>query len=371
MNSEELKALLIETAGELGFCAVGVATVAAPLRRDYYLRWIAEGRNGSMDWLARNNERRLEPENFLPQARSVVMLGFNYHQPPPALPYRIARYALGDDYHNFLFKALKKLCARMRDWGGEQRPCVDTAPVMEKPFAEQAGLGWQGRNTLLINRRHGAWLLLGTIFTTLEIAPDEPEHNRCGNCRRCADACPSGALDGNFHLDARRCLAYLTVEHDGEIPPEFRTAMGNRLFGCDVCAEACPYGQRTACAIQHQAPETLHAHLRPRTGAFPARLRDSFTWTEAEYAERFAGSPLKRLGLRRWLRNCCIVLGNAAGSNAGSNATAAGNETTDIDADIDALTALRERAAAAGDALLAEHATWALQRLAPHLSFSW
>jgi epoxyqueuosine reductase len=344
--SDDLKARLLGTAGELGFCAAGTASIAAPPRGDYFLRWLAEGRNASMEWLARNNDRRLAPENFLPGARSVVVLGFNYHQPPPVLPYRVARYALGADYHNFLLKRLKKLCARMREWGGEQRPCVDTAPVMEKPLAERAGLGWQGKNTLVTNRRHGPWLLLGAIFTTLEIPPDAPETNRCGACRRCAGACPTGALDGAYHMDARRCLAYLTVEHDGAIPPEFRAAMGDRLFGCDTCAEACPFGSGQWPVASGQCGD----ELRPRLEAFPQRLRDSFAWTDADYAARFAGSPLKRLGLRRWLRNCCVVLGNTGGDECAAN--------------LAALEALRERAAAAGDELLAEHAAWAVSKLA-------
>ncbi|MDR3228628.1 MAG: tRNA epoxyqueuosine(34) reductase QueG [Puniceicoccales bacterium] len=336
MTPDETKNALRVAAAAHGFQAFGVATVAAPLRREYYLRWIAGGQNAAMGWMERNNERRLRPENFLPQARSIVMLGLNSRQPPPALPYRVASYALGEDYHNFIFKRLKKLCALMRTWGGEQRPCVDTAPVMEKPIAEQAGLGWQGKNTLLVNREHGAWLLLGTIFTTLELPPDAPERNNCGLCSRCADACPTGALADPYRLDARRCLAYLTVEHTGDFPPEFREAAGNRLFGCDTCADVCPWNRRAADATEEK--------LRPRP--LPPDLRDSLAWTPQEYDARFAGTPLKRLGLARWLRNACVVLGN-----------------TGTALDLPALEKLAAASDPAAAPAIASHAAWAIAKI--------
>ncbi|MDR2862579.1 MAG: tRNA epoxyqueuosine(34) reductase QueG [Puniceicoccales bacterium] len=320
-------------AASLGFQAFGVAAVAPPLHGKYYLEWIAGERHGTMRWMERNNERRLAPDTFLPGVRSIVMLGMNCFQAYPDSAYKIARYALGSDYHNYLFKRLKKLCAVMRDLGGEQRPCVDTAPVLEKPAAVQAGLGWQGKSTLLVNREFGTWLLLGAIFTTLELEADVPERDNCGHCTRCLAACPTGAITGPYQLDARRCLAYLSIEHDGPIPVEFRGAMGDHLFGCDVCQDACPWSRRAQVSQEE----------KQRPLPLPERLRDTFAWTEAEYDLRFSGTPLKRLGLRRWWRNACVVLGNTGGMD-----------------DVPVL----ERLASGADALLAEHAAWALERIA-------
>ena len=330
-----LKTLLRERAGELGFQGFGVVPVATPLpRRDYYLDWLAAGRHGDMAWMERNNHLRLAPENLLPGARSIVMLGVNSFQPKPVnASYRVARYAFGSDYHNFIFKRLKKLCAFLREHGGEQRPCVDTAPVMEKLLAERAGLGWQGKNTLLVHRRHGPWLLLGAIFTTLDLPSDPRAKSFCGACSRCMDACPTGALTGPGQLNANRCIAYLTIEHNGPIPVEFRAAMKDRVFGCDACLEACPWNRAEDGAIADAA-------LLPHP--LPVRLRDTFAWTEGDYAACFAGTPIKRLGLRRWLRNACVVLGNTG--------------------DAEDLPVL-EKVAAGDDELLAEHAAWALARL--------
>lgn len=331
-NALPLKARLRAMAEELGFQAFGVVGIEAALRREYYLKWIAEGQHGSMGWMERNNDRRLHPPNFLPEARSILMVGMNYYQPYPSVGYKVARYALGEDYHNFLFKRLKKLCTAMRELGGEQRPCVDTAPVMEKPLASQAGLGWQGKSTILVHRRRGTWLLLGTIFTTLELEPDTPEPDRCRSCTRCIDACPTQAITGPYQLDARRCLAYLSIEHDGAIPEEFREAMGDRLFGCDECLNVCPWNRWAEASAEEK--------LKPRS--LPENLRDSFEWTEDYYNLRFGGTPLKRLRLPRWLRNACVVLGNVGTA-----------------ADLPAL----EKLAAEPDAMVAEHAAWAVRRI--------
>lgn len=331
-DNTDLKTELRALAAELGFDVFGVTGVTAPPRREYYRQWLAAGKNAGMDWMTRNNDKRLAPENFFAEARSIIVVGLNYFQPYPENNYTIARYALGADYHNFLFKKLKKLCAAMRERGGEQRPSVDTAPVMEKPLAALAGLGWQGKSTLLINRRHGAHLLLGTIFTTLALAPDAPEPDRCGTCRRCIDACPTGAITAPGELDARRCLAYLSIEHEGAIPPEFRELAGSRLFGCDDCADACPWNR--------SAQRTREAKLAVR--ALPGNLRDTFSWTPADFEKHFAGTPIKRLRLDRWLRNACVVTGNTG--------------------DVRDLPALK-KLAAGDNTLLAEHATWAIARI--------
>lgn len=299
MSSDPLKARIREAAGNLGFDAVGFAPVPAELRREYYLRWIGEGCHGSMTWMERNCDRRLHPVNILPEARSIVILGLNYHQAHPQAGYRVAQYALGGDYHDFLYKRLKSLCAVMRELGGEQKPYVDTGPVLEKPLAELAGLGWQGKSTILIHRPLGTWLFLGAVFTTLDLPPDAPARSLCGGCTRCLDACPTRAIVAPYRLDARRCLSYLTIEHDGPIPEEFHEAVGDRVYGCDTCLDVCPWNK--------WAVETREARLRARP--LPA-LTDTLRWTPERFAEHFAGSPIRRLKLHRWLRNALVVLGN-------------------------------------------------------------
>ncbi|MDR2512722.1 MAG: tRNA epoxyqueuosine(34) reductase QueG [Puniceicoccales bacterium] len=328
---EPSKARLRAMATELGFQAFGIAPVCLPLRREYFLRWLAGGYHGAMLWMERNNDRRLQPPHFLPGAQSILMLGLDSHQPAPRASYTIARYALGTDYHNFILKRLKKLCALMRELGGEQRPCVDTAPVMEKAIAAHAGIGWQGKSTLLINRKLGGWLLLGTIFTTLSLEPDEPERDNCGSCTRCIDTCPTGAITAPWQLDTRRCLSAINKQ-PGDIPEAFRPLMGKRIFGCDACIEACPWGNRPRTSTEEC--------LTPR--ALPQRLRDTLEWTEADFLNAFSGTAVKRLGLSNWLRNACIVLGN-----------------TGTDEDLPAL----QKHAAGRDAFVAHYAIWAMERI--------
>ena len=324
---------------------LGIADATAPLphpAHTHYTHWLASGCHAGMRWLENNNERRLHPPAFFPTARSILILGANYYQRPPGTGYTLARYALGPDYHNHLLKRLKKLCAAMRTLGGQQRPSVDTAPVMEKVLAAQTTAGWQGKNTLLINPVHGPWLLLGTIFTTLSLPPDPPHPNRCGPCTRCHDACPTQALVSPAHLDARRCLAYLTIEHHGPIPPELRPAMGTRMFGCDTCIEACPWGRR--------ATPTTDPGFTLR--AFPTPLRDTLAWTRETFDTQFSGTPFKRLGLARWQRNACVVLGNIG--------------------DASDLPALGQFNATTRDTepMLAEHAAWALARIRERPGFT-
>ncbi len=299
MSPDDLKSRLREEAAKLGFEAVGFAPVPAELRREYYLKWIAEGCHGSMDWMERNCDRRLHPVNILPEAKSIVVLGLNYYQQHPESAYRVAKYALGKDYHDFLYKRLKSLCAVMRELGGEQKPYVDTGPVLEKPLAELAGMGWQGKSTILIHRPLGTWLFLGVVFTTLDLPPDAPAKNLCGACTRCLDACPTKAITGPYRLDARRCISYLTIEHDGPIPEEFHHAIGDRVYGCDTCLDVCPWNKWAALTRE----ERLLARPLPA-------LRDTLAWTPEEFTAHFAGSPVKRLKLHRWLRNALVVLGN-------------------------------------------------------------
>ncbi len=320
----------------LGFHGFAVAAVPLELRSEYFRRWIAEGRHGTMSWMERNNDRRLHPERLLgegeAQARSIIVVALNYYQPEPERDCRIAKYALGDDYHNFMLKRLKKLCRMLReDYGGVQRPYVDTGPLLEKPIAEAAGLGWQGKSTILIEPKRGTWSFLGNIVTTLELPAGEPVKDRCGSCTRCIDVCPTRAITGPYQLDASKCISYLTIEHDGPIPLEYREAIGDRLFGCDECLDVCPWNR--------WAVPTEEARFRPRE--LPA-LREMLVWDEATFRERMRGSPMRRLRLDRLKRNVCVVLGNVGGTE-----------------DLAAL----ERLEAGGAPLLAEHAAWAVARI--------
>jgi len=292
----------------LGFDAFGVAALPdAEPRSERFLQWLACGAHGQMSWLERSNERRLFPKNILPGARSVICVGVNYfRQPPPTVGAgTLARYAAGRDYHRVLFKRQKQLCAFLRELGGENKPYVDTGPVLEKAFAERAGLGWQGKSSLLISERFGPWLMLGVIFTTLELPPDAPSINRCGSCRRCADACPTGALDGAGFLDARRCLAYLTIEHKGPLSDAQQDAMGGCLLGCDRCAQACPWGRH--CPSLPTLSDAL---------AEPVALPDMLAWDEARFRAHFAGTAALRPGWDGWQRNLLAVLGNIGEADA-------------------------------------------------------
>lgn len=318
----------------LGFHALGVTAVPVELRRDYYRQWIADGKHGTMTWMERNNDRRLHPDRLIPEAeaRSIIVLAFNYYQSEPARGYRIAKYALGDDYHNFMLRRLKRLCRILReDYGGHQRPYVDTGPLLEKPIAEAAGLGWQGKSTILIEPKRGTWSFLANIVTTLELPVSELQKDRCGSCTRCIDVCPTRAITAPYQLDATRCISYLTIEHDGAIPMEFREAIGSRLYGCDECLDVCPWNKWATPTVEpkfttRELPD-LHAML---------------CWDEATFAERMQGSPMRRLKLHRFKRNICTVLGN-----------------TGTASDLPIL----KQVAAEPDAMVAEHATWAIAQI--------
>lgn len=299
MDAVALRERLRQEASAIGLDAFGVAPIDADVRADYFKKWIAEGMHGDMDWLAKNPERRTQVTQVLPEARSVIVVGLNYYQPHPLADYRIAKYALGADYHTVLLKKLKKLCTVMRTYGGAQKPYVDTGPVLEKPMAAEAGLGWQGKSTILLQKGFGTWLFLGVIITTLELEPSQKEPNRCGSCTRCIDACPTAAIIAPYKLDARKCLAYLTIEHDGPIPIEYRKPMGDRVFGCDDCLDVCPWNK--------WAQVTQEQKFSPRPHL---PLRETLAWKEDDFLNHYKGTPVKRLGLHRWWRNALTVLGN-------------------------------------------------------------
>jgi epoxyqueuosine reductase len=307
-----LKDIVVREAAGLGFDAVRVTTPdAARAAGAHLVEFLAEGRHGDMTWMAANAERRQSPTHLWPEVRSVIMLGMSYaptRNPLDALEYAdhgaISVYAQGKDYHDILKGKLKQLAGSLAAHSGaDVKVFVDTAPVMEKPLAAAAGIGWQGKNTMLVSREHGSWLFLGAIFTTAELPPDAPEADHCGSCSRCLDVCPTAAFPAPYQLDARRCLAYLSIEHKGHIPVEFRRAMGNRVFGCDDCLAVCPWNKFAAAARE--------ARFAARNETNNPPLAELLQLDDAAFRARFAGTPVKRTGRDRFLRNVLIAAGNS------------------------------------------------------------
>ena len=284
---------------------------AVPASRERLPAWLAAGHHGSMDWMADRADQRADPAALWPEVRSIVMLGLNAGPEDDPLELlakkdrgAIAAYAQRRDYHEVVKGKLKELGGLLTARsGGKAKVFVDTAPVMEKALAEAAGLGWQGKHTVLISREHGNWLLLGAIFTTAELPADAPGNDACGSCRRCLDICPTDAFPGPYRLDARRCISYLTIEHTGPIPAEFREAIGNRIFGCDDCLAVCPWNKFATAANETRMAGRADLYAPPL--AELARLDD------AAFRERFAGTPIKRTGRDRFLRNVLIAIGNS------------------------------------------------------------
>jgi epoxyqueuosine reductase len=299
-------------AREEGFDAVRFARAELPKETRAHLKqFLGEERHGSMGWMEGHVDRRGDPRTLWPETRSVIVLAANYGpvNDPLALQNEhdhgaISVYAQGDDYHDVLRKKLKRLAREIvAQFGGDVKVFVDTAPVMEKPLAAAAGLGWQGKHTNLVSREYGSWLFLGSVFTTLALEPDAAETDHCGACRACLDACPTQAFTDAYRIDARRCISYLTIEHKGHIGEEFRTAMGNRIYGCDDCLAACPWNKFASVAQEakfHARIELQHPHL-----ADLARL------DEAGFRAIFRASPIKRIGRDRFIRNVLIAIGNS------------------------------------------------------------
>ena len=313
MEAADLTHRLKAEAAALGFADCRIARAdAAPEAAGRLAQWLGEGAHGEMAWMADTAARRGSPAALWPEARSVIMLGLSYA--PRADPLRLAAepnvgrisvYAQGADYHDVIKRALKALARWLiAEAGGDLKVFVDTAPVMEKPLGEAAGLGWQGKHSNLVSRTHGSWLLLGSIFTSLALEPDPPAHATCGSCDACQAACPTDAFPAPYRLDARRCISYLTIEHKGPIPAEFRAAIGNRVYGCDDCLAVCPWNKFAATAAAHQA-------LLPRAELAAPALADLLALDDASFRMIFANSPIKRIGRDRMVRNALIAAGNS------------------------------------------------------------
>jgi epoxyqueuosine reductase len=316
-SGKPLEAMIREKAVELGFAACGIAAAdAAPAAGERLRQWLAEGRHGDMIWMEERAHHRAAPAGLWPEVKSVIALGMSYApaSDPLALAEasehgRVSVYAQGGDYHDVVKKALKALGRWLaHEAGCDLKVFVDTAPVMEKPLAEAAGLGWQGKHTNLVSREHGSWLFLGAIYTTLDLTPDRPGRDSCGSCDACQRACPTDAFPTPYRLDARRCISYLTIEHSGPIPAEFREAIGNRIYGCDDCLAVCPWNKFASAAAANLA-------FAPRAELAAPELADLLALDDAAFRQVFSGSPIKRIGRNRMVRNCLIAAGNS-GSRA-------------------------------------------------------
>ena len=339
----KVKQAIREKALALGFDAVGFCSADTSRRHERDLAaFLALGRHGDMAWMADTAKRRAAPKALWPEAHGIVVLGMNYGpaSDPLANLHRRRRgavsvYAQGGDYHPVIKKRLKRLARWMCEChGGQVKVFVDTAPVMEKPLAACAGLGWQGKHSNLVSRDFGSWLFLAEVFTTLELPPDDPAADLCGSCNRCQEACPTEALSEPYRIDASRCISYLTIEHKGTIPDALKEKIGNRIFGCDDCLAVCPWNKF--------ASPSSHDSFFPRPQATAPRLADLAGLDDAAFREAFAGSPIKRLGRDRLLRNLLIAVGNSG--DAGLAKTARGH----LDAP---------------SPLVREAAAWALERL--------
>lgn len=312
MISEPAKSRIRAEARRLGFDVVGFASAADPWPAGARLEaFVAEGLHGSMTWMAETLERRAHPTGMWPRARSAIMLGLNYGpegDPLAALADRsraaISVYARNIDYHELIKGRLKQLASWSKARiGGEVKVFVDTAPLMEKPLAQRAGLGWQGKHTNLVSRELGSWLFLGAVLTSAELEPDAPEEDRCGSCRACLDACPTDAFPAPYRLDARRCISYLTIEHEGPVDEALRPALGNRVYGCDDCLAACPWNKFAAVARE----SALHA----REALKSPSLAELAALDEAAFRLLFRRNPVQRIGRDRFVRNVLYAIGNS------------------------------------------------------------
>jgi epoxyqueuosine reductase len=341
----DLSQALKAEAARLGFAGCGIARADAHDGHAALDAWLGAGRHGSMDWMETRAGERGSAQGLWPEARSVIALALSYA--PADDPMRLADepgvgrisvYAQGGDYHDVVKRSLKGLARWLVEReGGAVKVFVDTAPVMEKPLGAAAGIGWQGKHTNLVSRTHGSWLFLGCIMTTLELAPDTPHVDRCGSCDACQRACPTDAFPAPYRLDARRCISYLTIEHKGPIPVEFRRAIGNRIYGCDDCLAVCPWNSFAQAAQANMA-------FAPRAELAAPELADLLALDDAGFRQVFSGSPIKRIGRNRMVRNACIAAGNSGDSR---------------------LLPVLERLTDDNNEVVAEAAVWALNEIAP------
>src|SRR6266513_3426513 len=340
ISRTELKQQLVSFALEIGFDSCRIAPGGSAPHGKAFRNWLAEGEHGEMGYMERGEENRGDPQKVLPDARSIVVFALNYfHGSPqagdrPAATGRIARYAWGDDYHDLIANKLDNIDEFLRRFGGQQKCYVDTGPVLERDHAAQAGIGWHGKSTMLIDEWLGTWFFLAEVLTTLELPPDEPVPDRCGTCHRCITACPTGAITAAHRLDARRCISYLTIELKTAIPVELRPLLGDRIFGCDDCLDACPWNR-----FAKESRESAFCARRSTNGML---LREYLDLTDAEFRALFTKSPIERIKRRGFLRNVCVALGNVGDPS-----------------DLPAL----ERASADPEPLVAEHAAWAIQQI--------
>ncbi len=327
----EVEKSIKNKAFEVGFDVIGFTDVATDKRLKTNLyQYLRDGRQGNMDWMAKNTDRRTSARNLWPEVNSIIVLGLNYGPAePPTLALKrtdrgnISVYAQGKDYHDLVKKKLKEI----GQWLVEKHACeikvfVDTAPVMEKPLAQKAGLGWQGKHTNLVSPNLGSWLFLGEIFTTLKLTPDTPCVDQCGTCRACLDACPTDALDVPYQIDPRRCISYLTIEHKGNIPEDLASAMGNRIYGCDDCLDACPWNKFSVINKQDD--------FLPRAELSAPRLADLSMLNDADFRQIFSGSPIKRTGRERFVRNVIIAIANSGDRSLTKALTARLEDTSAI-----------------------------------------
>jgi len=308
---------IIELARQAGFQRCGISDIDLSEEEAYLTHWLSQGMHGTMHWMARHGLLRARPQELVPGTLRVISVGMDYgHNDTPQAwatlndPERayVARYALGRDYHKLMRKRLQQLAQRLMEEIGPfgYRVFVDSAPVLERPLARNAGLGWQGKHTCVIDRNGGSWFFLGEIFVDLPLPISKRATNHCGTCTRCITVCPTQAIIAPYQLDARRCISYLTIEHEGSIAPEFRPLMGNRIYGCDDCQLVCPWNKF--------ARRTDEADFRARNHLDTATLPELFAWDESEFLQRTEGSAIRRSGHERWLRNIAVALGNAAPS---------------------------------------------------------
>jgi len=341
----DIKQRITELGLQLGFQDIGVSNVSLDTEHQRFQQWLDNHYHGEMEYMARNQDKRLQPSQLVPDTLSVICARMDY------LPQSsddslnlldhehkayVSRYALGRDYHKLMRKRLQQLASGLTSLVGEHgyRVFTDSAPVLEKALAVKAGLGWQGKHSNLLHREHGSWFFLGEIYTDIQLEPDQPITDHCGECTACMDKCPTQAIVEPYIVDSRRCISYLTIEHHSAIPVEFRKAMGNRIYGCDDCQLFCPWNRFENI--------TGEQDFFPRHELHDIDLLDCFLWTETQFLERFAGSPIRRIGHEKWRRNIAVALGNAAFSPHIIKAL--------------------EQALTDATALLAEHVQWALDQ---------